>query len=235
MVTFQCQLGSSMNANSAELVTSSPFFQTRLNEPELDNPIHCQRFVSHKCTLFFKTFTNCMTMPQIVQLQERNFVKEHRSPNIRRTFTEYQSDKVDDVSGFRLSRSEVISIQQINSFVKIRWKQPLNCEANIPLCGQVMIKILWSFEISCFYLKMNKPVLCSFCWSPRKMFANRAHTLEKLWRLAYKAEPNVIESLKIFRLYVLGMEVQAELTLRILVRGIHDMESFICVIFLFYN
>ena len=56
MVTFQCQLDSSINANSAEPVTSCPLFQTWLNEPELDNPIHCQRFVSDKCTLSVKTF-----------------------------------------------------------------------------------------------------------------------------------------------------------------------------------
>lgn len=56
MVTFQCQLDRAINANSAEPVTSCPFFQTWLNEPELDNPVHCQRFMSDKCTLSFKTF-----------------------------------------------------------------------------------------------------------------------------------------------------------------------------------
>lgn len=40
-----------------------------------------------------------MTMPQIVQPQERKFVLERHSPNICRTFTEHHSDKVDEVSG----------------------------------------------------------------------------------------------------------------------------------------
>ena len=89
MVTFQCQLDSSMIANSAEPMTSCPLFQTWLNEPELDNQIHCQRFVSDKCTLLSKLSTNYMTMPLIVQLQERNFVSEHHSPIIHRTLTEH--------------------------------------------------------------------------------------------------------------------------------------------------